>query len=377
MRKTDIAPGTRFGRWTVIKENGRNKKHEKMYDCICDCGVARAVSSSNLRYGTSRSCGCLANELVSLRSKTHGMSNTRLFSIWNGMKTRCYTKSDYHYRWYGARGISVCDDWRNDFQAFYDWSIQNGYEEGLSIDRIDNNGNYCPENCRWITQHEQTYNTRKNVYLTYNGETKCVSEWSDIVGISRETLYRRIKCGWSDEKVLTTPVLIPETQQILLEIDGRKKSIQEWSKISGVSTQNIKHRLSTGLDPKVAVFEPVGSHVVHRRSDEDVKILEYSAKYGISTDLIRLRMKNGMPIEIAGSKPVRGTDGACPFGINELLTIGSETHTLFEWAKRNGINWGTAYSRMRHGVPVEIAVSKPTKNGNHIHANTTSQEEEE
>lgn len=375
MRKTDIAPGARFGRWTVIKENGRSKKGEKMYDCICDCGVTKTVSSSNLRYGTSRSCGCLARELTSQRSKTHGMSDTRLFNIWRGMRTRCYSKSDYHYKWYGARGITVCDDWKNDFHSFYDWAMENGYQDGLSIDRIDNNGDYCSENCHWITQHEQTYNTRKNVYLTYNGETKCVSEWSDIIGISNGTLYHRIKCGWSDEKILTTPVTVPETQQIMLEIDGQRRSIQEWSKISGVSTQNIKHRLNVGLDPRVAVFEPAGSHIVHRRSDEDIEILEYSAKYGISTDLIRLRMKNGMPIEIAGSKPVRGTNGACPFGINELLTIGSETHTLSEWAERNGIKWDTAYCRMKHGIPVEIAVTKPTKT--QVHVKTISQEEKE
>lgn len=345
-----------------------------MYDCVCDCGATKTISSSNLRYGTSRSCGCLARELNSQRSKTHGMSDTRLFNIWSGMRTRCYNKSDYHYKWYGARGITICDDWKNDFQAFYDWSMQNGYKEDLSIDRIDNDGNYCPGNCRWITHHEQSYNTRSNVYLTYNGETKCVSEWSNIIGISDGTLYHRIKCGWSDEKILTTPILIPETQQIILEIDGQKRSIQEWSKISGISTQNIKHRLSVGLDPKVAVFEPVGSHVVHRRSDEDVKILEYSARYGISTDLIRLRMKNGMPLEIAGTKPIYGTNGTNPFGINELLTIGLETHTLSEWAERNGIMWSTAYSRMKRGIPVEIAVTKPTRKGNYVRTKTISQE---
>lgn len=178
-----------------------------MYRCQCDCGKIGTVRSSSLRGGRSSSCGCFANELVSKRSRTHGMSSSRIFYIWGGMLNRCNNPNDYHYKWYGGRGISVCPEWMQSFESFYEWSITNGYSEGMSIDRIDNNGNYEPSNCRWITHHEQMYNTRRNVMLTHEGKTMCAKEWSKITGIKDGTIcYRKKKLGWSDEKTLTTPV---------------------------------------------------------------------------------------------------------------------------------------------------------------------------
>ena len=198
--------GQRFGRWTVIEQAGVDGRGEKMYRCRCDCGTISVVRSSNLRTGRSSSCGCFANELTSERSKTHGMTNTRLFRIWSGIKHRCYIESDYHYKWYGMRGITMCDEWKGDFMAFYNWSMANGYCDNLSIDRIDNDGNYCPENCRWVSQSEQTRNQCRNIMLTYNGETLCAADWAKKTGISDSTIYWRKKHGWSDERILSEPV---------------------------------------------------------------------------------------------------------------------------------------------------------------------------
>lgn len=198
--------GKRFGRWTVIEQVGVDGRGEKMYRCQCDCGNIRTVRSSNLRGGKSSSCGCFANELVSKRSRTHGMSNSRIFYIWGGMLNRCNNPNDYHYKWYGGRGISVCPEWMQSFESFYEWSITNGYSDEMSIDRIDNDGNYEPSNCRWITHREQMHNTCRNVMLTYEGKTMCAIEWSREVGIKEGTIRYRKKHGWSDEKTLTTPV---------------------------------------------------------------------------------------------------------------------------------------------------------------------------
>ena len=198
--------GQRFGRWTVIEQCGVDHRGEKMYRCQCDCGNISVVRSSNLRDGRSSSCGCFANELVSKRSKTHGMTDTRLFRIWSGIKRRCFTTTDYHYKWYGARGISMCDEWKNSFQIFYNWAISNGYREDLSIDRVDNNGNYEPSNCRWITHAEQMRNQGKNIMLTYNGKTLCAMDWSKETGMSDATIRWRKKHGWSDERTLTESI---------------------------------------------------------------------------------------------------------------------------------------------------------------------------
>lgn len=137
----------------------------------------------------------------------HGMYGTRLYEIWRGIKKRCYLKTHIHYKNYGGRGIIMCDEWKNDFKIFYDWSKNNGYKDKLTIDRINNNGNYCPENCRWITIKEQGLNKRTNVFLIYNGEKHTISEWSKIIKINAQTICERRKRGWSDEKIIETKIL--------------------------------------------------------------------------------------------------------------------------------------------------------------------------
>ena len=125
----------------------------------------------------------------------HGMSDTRLHKIWMKMRGRCYVVNNDHYKWYGARGITICNEWRDDFKAFYDWSMAHGYRDDLTIDRIDVNGNYCPENCRWVTMKEQCNNKRSNVYLEINGVTKNVRQWSEETGVKYATIYMRHKRG--------------------------------------------------------------------------------------------------------------------------------------------------------------------------------------
>lgn len=137
---------------------------------------------------------------------THGKSNTRLYGIWTGMKTRCYDKRCAKYYRYGARGISLCDDWARDFSTFYDWAVANGYSDNLTIDRIDNDGNYCPENCRWITAAEQAANKSTNHRVSHAGQTHTIAEWARITGLDRALLKDRIvRYGWEPGRALTTP----------------------------------------------------------------------------------------------------------------------------------------------------------------------------
>ncbi len=137
----------------------------------------------------------------------HGLSNTRLCNIWNGIKRRCYNTNYYRYNEYGGRGIIICDEWKNDFISFYNWSILNGYHDDLSLDRIDVNGNYAPSNCRWVDTHTQNYNKNNTILLTAFGETKNLCEWAndDRCVIEQKTLYTRIKNKWEHERALITP----------------------------------------------------------------------------------------------------------------------------------------------------------------------------
>lgn len=201
--------GQTFGRLTVIRSDGHNKSGRTMWLCQCVCGNIKSVSTKKLRSGDATSCGCYHRErLVEAAKKAntkHGMADTRLFNIWVGMRKRCNARYHIQYDNYGGRGIKVCDEW-NEFINFYTWAISSNYSKELTLDRIDVNGDYCPGNCRWATYTEQERNKSNNHILTYNGESHCVSEWSELVGIPKDVLYARLKIGWSDERTLTTPV---------------------------------------------------------------------------------------------------------------------------------------------------------------------------
>ena len=197
--------GQRFGRLTVIERAAENLSGKPAWHCRCDCGNHVTVRGNALHTGNTMSCGCLRVDTCKGTKTTHGSSKTRLFYTYNNMKHRCYYKKSKDYENYGGRGICVCDEWLHSFETFKKWALENGYSEGLSIDRIDPNGNYCPENCRWTTMQVQGKNKRM-CYLTFNGETKTREEWSMVTGISRANIADRLHKGWSIERTLTEPV---------------------------------------------------------------------------------------------------------------------------------------------------------------------------
>ena len=187
--------GKRFGRLTVIRCVGRNKWRDSVWECSCDCGNVTTVSGGHLKDGHTTSCGCFANEERSRRASRHGLlkggKKPRTFIIWNGMKARCLNPRSTGYPRYGARGISICDEWL-DYETFNRWAVTHGYADGLELDRIDNDGPYCPSNCRWVTHSRNQRNTSRTHMITISGKTKCASDWISELGISRSTFYQHL-----------------------------------------------------------------------------------------------------------------------------------------------------------------------------------------
>ena len=206
MKLKDLT-GERFGRLTVIKriENHYypSGRHDIQYRCRCDCGNEVNVLGIHLRSGHTVSCGCFRKENTSKMWFKHGMTNERLYYTWKNMKARCYNKNHDDYNLYGGRGIKVSKKWKHDFSAFAEWALKHGYDDTLTIDRIDVNGNYKPSNCRFVTQKEQCNNTRRNIIIKYKGESHTIKEWSKILGIKYETMLSRFHKGWSIKKVFS------------------------------------------------------------------------------------------------------------------------------------------------------------------------------
>lgn len=186
--------GKKFGRLLVI-EFAEIKNHGSAFLCECDCGEKSVVMGYSLKNGTTLSCGCYRQERRSISFTTHGLRNEPLYQTWSGMVGRCQNINHMHYKDYGGRGIKICPEWSNGPKQFIEWAKLNNYRHGLTIERNDNDGDYCPENCRFVTLMEQAKNKRNNIRVSFNGEEKILADWTRTLGLPRNLLYDRYRVG--------------------------------------------------------------------------------------------------------------------------------------------------------------------------------------
>jgi len=196
--------GQRFGRLTVLKRQANNKHNSEMWLCQCDCGNKKVIIGFDLKRGHTKSCGCLKKEgSLPTHGHTAGGKESKTYITWNHMLDRCKNKNVVNYKDYGGRGISVCDRWLR-FENFY--ADMGDKPEGLTLERIDNDGNYEPSNCKWATRIEQANNTRFNVFIEYDGQRLTIAQWARKIGMNYFTLHNRIRdYGWPIKKALTEP----------------------------------------------------------------------------------------------------------------------------------------------------------------------------
>ena len=209
-KRIEVKPGDRYGRLTVVEEVEQDG-YLRRFVCLCKCGTTTTAVLQRLRNGTKHSCGCLHKESSAANGRanpavTHSRSDQPIYNTWRGMLGRCKHRSNRFYHNYGGRGISVCDEWQ-DAATFIKWAFENGWKEGLQIDRVDNDGNYCPGNCRFVTRKQNCRNARHNIMITFGQTTQSLAAWAEQYGLHQKTLNNRIyRYGWTVEQALSLPL---------------------------------------------------------------------------------------------------------------------------------------------------------------------------
>lgn len=242
--------GQSFGRWTVLEFHSRDRRGVPLWLCRCKCGNEKPVVGYDLAYGKSTKCRRCGN-------KTHGLQGTPEYEAWRSMNSRCTYSGHASYALYAGRGIVVCQRWRDSFEAFLE-DMGPKPSPQHSLGRIDNDGDYCPENCRWETPSQQSRNKRTNHVLAFRGETKCLTDWADELGIDARTLTYRLKHGWTVDDALTIPAGSTHTERNrLLTHDGKTLCLSEWSTLTGINAATLHCRLARGWSISRAMTTPV------------------------------------------------------------------------------------------------------------------------
>lgn len=246
--------GQKFGRLTVLEiyHVEKTEKHSAGWEwkCKCDCGNETTARPTMIFSGKKLSCGCLKAEqnTENLCHKTHGQSHTRLNRIWCGMKYRCKNERCHAYAKYGGRGITICDEWDKDFSVFYDWSMENGYDDTLTIERIDVNKGYNPDNCKWVTLEDQAANKQNTVWVDYHGERVQLSVICRELNVKYNMAYYRIfDMGMTADEALDAP-------------SGELMTLKKKCELMGIDYTAVKARIKNGWDEERALTTPVRSH---------------------------------------------------------------------------------------------------------------------
>lgn len=290
----------------IVSTSGRTK-----WLCECDCGNKTIVTQKNLCNGNTKSCGCFSMD--SRRARNKGYRNKdRLYAVWRGMRERCSNPNNTSYRWYGAIGVTVCEEWERDYNTFRKWALENGYDETLprgvqTIERKDPNKSYSPENCEWKTIQQQQRNKRGSVLYEMNGEKHILSEWSEILNVDYNLLRSRVgSYGWSLEQAINEPMYAKaKRKKIKIEYNGELLTVKEWSEKLGITENLIRSRMSVSKDPEFIL--KVGKHKTTKEklieyNGKTKNIKEWAKELGLNYDTIKRRIDRGYPIEKALSK---------------------------------------------------------------------------
>lgn len=250
--------GQKFGRLYVQGVDHRCSG-TVYYKCLCDCGNTAVILGSSLKRGATQSCGCTRFQTISEKVRTHGESNTRLFRIWTGVKNRCYNVNEPSYKNYGSRGISVCAAWLNSYEVFRDWALANGYDENApygecTLDRIDVNGDYCPENCRWVNLKIQANNKTTNHFIDYRGERHTIAEWSALLSVPKYIIHAGLRAG----KPFAEIVEGHHTTRHLITFRGETLPMRTWERRMGLGCKTLYHRIKKGWSIEDALLTPAG-----------------------------------------------------------------------------------------------------------------------
>lgn len=258
--------GQRFSCLTALSSTGERHKGSILWNCVCDCGNTTQATVSRLKAGDKKTCSkCHLRSRETVRrnkarvgyKKEGRVKDNPAYEVWCGMIKRCENSNCRAYKHYGGRGITVCDRWRNSFEAFLE-DVDERPSSQHSIDRIDVNGNYEPSNCRWATAKEQAANKRNNVLISANGKTQCLQAWADELGLNAVTIIERIERGWTPEKAVTTDALPPAFAKIKwLTFQGKTQSVSEWSRDLGIGHTTIFARLKRGWTVEKALSTPI------------------------------------------------------------------------------------------------------------------------
>ena len=342
---------------SAIRKKKNNDKRNNLYVTVqCECGNIKEIKYASIKAQTTISCGCV--HLQTLRNngyiQKHGQSGnnqTKLYRIWKGLKSRCYTKTNPNYKYYGGRGIKVCDEWLSDYMNFYNWSITNDYQNDLSLDRIDNDGNYEPNNCRWTTAKEQANNKRNNRYITIDDETKTLTQWCEQYDINYTTVRTRLDdFHWNIIDALTKPV---------------HKSIQ-----SGNDNQRLyriwKHMKNRCCNNNCLAFLHYGARgisICPEWKDNYQAFKAWALANGYQHDLSLDRINVNGNYEPNNCRWATAEEQANNRRNNKLITINNETKTMKQWCNIYNISYSVVQNRIEnlHWKPIK-ALTTPLQN---------------
>jgi hypothetical protein len=292
MKKLDLV-GKKFGQLTVIAFSCTKNK-QSIWECVCDCGNKTQVQTGNLRNGHTKSCGCKTKTL-------NGHSNTPTYKTYVSMIERCYKTTFDGYKKYGERGIKVCDQWRDSYFNFLEDMGER--PEGMTLDRIDNNGNYCKENCRWATNKEQCRNRRNSFYITAFGKTQTVAAWEEETGVHHTSIINRFNRGLKEEEVFSK-TRVNQKNTVFIKAFDKEKSLKEWSIEKDINKERISQRLKSGWTAEEALTgnRKKVYHAKRRFIEAFGKrqtSVEWARELGINRNMIECRLKRGWTPEEA------------------------------------------------------------------------------